>query len=195
MKTWNILKEILSKRLNAIVRLPQPWNSDSQRQKTFLAPYSNMQIRNYETVCSNHHSPSSTLRSKGLSCSKMKWWTIYTSLPVNAIVRLPHFCNGDGQGQETYFAPPVDKKTGNYDTECCAQTTISSLSTLRPKGLSSSKMKWCAIYTNLPINTIVRLPHPWRGISQVQENIFSKLGSDKQTRVWNAMLNYGMVVT
>ena len=46
----------------------------------------------------------------------MKWWVIYTNLPVNAIVRLPHPRSGDSQGQETFLAPSADKQTRNYDT-------------------------------------------------------------------------------
>ena len=41
---------------------------------------------------------------------------IYTNLPVNAIVRLPHPRRGDSQGQETFLAPSADKQTRNYDT-------------------------------------------------------------------------------
>ena len=65
---------------------------------------------------------------------------IYTNLPVNVIVRLPHPRSGDSQGQETFLAPSADKQTRNYDTECSNHHP--SLSTLRPKGLSRSKMKW-----------------------------------------------------
>ena len=52
-----------------------------------------------------------TLRSKGLSHSKMKWWAIYTNLPVNTIVRLPHPWGRDSQGQETLLAISADKQT------------------------------------------------------------------------------------
>ena len=45
----------------------------------------------------------------------MKWWAIYTNLPVNAIVRLPHPPSGDSQGQETFLAASADKQTCNYD--------------------------------------------------------------------------------
>ena len=41
---------------------------------------------------------------------------IYTNLPVNAIVRLPHSRSGDSQGQETFSAPSTGKQTRNYDT-------------------------------------------------------------------------------
>ena len=46
----------------------------------------------------------------------MKWWAIYTNLPVNAIVRLPHPRSRDSQGQETFLAPSADKQNRNYDT-------------------------------------------------------------------------------
>ena len=65
---------------------------------------------------------------------------IYKHLPVNAILRLPHPRSGDSQGQETFLAPSTDKQTRNYDIECSNHHP--SLSTLRPKGLSRSKVKW-----------------------------------------------------
>ena len=65
---------------------------------------------------------------------------IYTNLPVNIIVRLPHPRSGDSQGQETFLAPSADKQTRNYDTEFSNHHP--SLSTQRSKGLSRSKMKW-----------------------------------------------------
>ena len=123
-----------------MVRLPHPRSGDNQGQETFLAPSSDKQTCNYDIECSNHHPSLSTLRPKGLSCSKMKWWAIYTNLPVNVIVRLPHPRSGNSQGQEMFLAPSADKQTRNYDTECSNHHP--SLSTLRPKGLSRSKMKW-----------------------------------------------------
>ena len=65
---------------------------------------------------------------------------IYIYIPVNTIARLPHSPSGNSKGQETFLAPPADKQTRNYDTECSNHHP--SLSTLRPKGLSRSKMKW-----------------------------------------------------
>ena len=65
---------------------------------------------------------------------------LYTNLPVNVIVRLPHPRSGDSQGQETFLAPSADKQIRTYDTEWSNHHP--SLSTLRPKGLSRSKMKW-----------------------------------------------------
>ena len=81
--------------VNAIVRLPYPRSGDSKGQETILAPSADKQTRNYDIESSNHHPSLSTLRSKGLSCSKMKWWAIYTNLPVNTTVRLPHLQSGD----------------------------------------------------------------------------------------------------
>ena len=56
-----------------IARLPHPQNGDSQGQERFLAPFADKQTRNFDTECSNHHPSVSTLKSKGLSRSKMKW--------------------------------------------------------------------------------------------------------------------------
>ena len=50
-----------------------PQSGDSQSQETFLAPSADKQTRNYDTECSNYHLSLSALRSKGLSCRKMKW--------------------------------------------------------------------------------------------------------------------------
>ena len=41
---------------------------------------------------------------------------IYTNLPVNVIVRIPHLQSGDSQGQETFSVPSADKQTRNHDT-------------------------------------------------------------------------------
>ena len=43
-------------------------------------------------------------------------YNIYTNLPVNVIVRLPHRGSRDIQGQETFLAPSADKQTRSYDT-------------------------------------------------------------------------------
>ena len=59
--------------MNAIVRLPHPRSGGSQGQETFLAPSADKQTRKYDTDCSNHHHSLSTLSSKGLIRSKMKW--------------------------------------------------------------------------------------------------------------------------
>ena len=44
------------------------------------------------------------------------------------------------------------------------------------------------IYTNLPRNVTVRLPHPWRGNSQCQETFLAP-SADKETRNNNTELN------
>ena len=54
---------------------------DNHGLETFLAPSANKQSCNYDTEWSNHYPSLSTLRSKGLSHSKMKWWAIYTNFP------------------------------------------------------------------------------------------------------------------
>ena len=101
--------------VNAIVRLPHLRTGGRYGQKMVLATSANNQIRNYNTECSNHHPSLSTPRSKGLSRSKMKWWSIYTNLPVNAVVRLPDRQSGDRQGQKIFLAPSADKQTCNYE--------------------------------------------------------------------------------
>ena len=176
MKWWAICTNLP---VDVIVRLPNLRSRDSQGQETFLAPSADKQTRNYDIECLNHHPSLSTLRPKGLSHSKMKWWAIYRNLPVNVIVRLPHPRSGDSQGQETFLAPSADKQTCNYDIECSNHHP--SLSTLRPKGLSRSKMKWWAIYTNLPVDVIVRLSHPRSGDSRNQETFWAPT-AEKQTR-------------
>ena len=105
------------------------------------------------TECSNHHPFLSTLRSNGLSGSNMKWSAMYTNLPVNVTVSLPHPRSGDSQGQETFLAISADKQTCNYDTEC-SNHHPPYLSTLRSKGLSRSKIKCWAICTNLAVNVM-----------------------------------------
>ena len=65
--------------------------------------------------CPKHHLSLSNTMSKRLSYSMMKWWALYTNLPVNATGRQPHPRSGDIQGQEMFLAPSADKKTGNYD--------------------------------------------------------------------------------
>ena len=131
--------------VDVIVRIPHLRIGNSQGPDTFVGPSSEKKTCNYDIECSNHHPSFSTLSPKWLSHSKMKWWGIYTYLPVDVIVRLRHRRTGDSQGQETFLAPSADKKTRNYDIECSKHH--SSLSTRKPKGLSRSKMKWAAIYS------------------------------------------------
>ena len=154
MKWWPIHT---NNPVDVIVRLAYPRSGDSQNKETFLEPSPDEQTRNYHTECSNLHPSLSTLRPKGLSRSKMKWSAIYTNIPVDVIVRLPHPQSGDSQSQETFLASSADKQTHNYDIE--RSNHHPSLSRLRPKRLSPSKMKWSPIYTNLPMDVIVRLPH------------------------------------
>ena len=78
----------------------------------------NLQLWHRVLKCSIHHPSLSTLRPKGLSSTKMKWWATYRNLAVNPKVRLPHPPSGDSQGQETILTPSADNQTRNYDTEC-----------------------------------------------------------------------------
>ena len=64
---------------------------------------------------------------------------IYTSLLVNAIIRLVHPGRGDSQHQQSRLPQNVEKQTRSY----------SSLSTLRPKELICWKMKWWSIYAQI----------------------------------------------
>ena len=41
---------------------------------------------------------------------------VYTTLPVNVIVRVLRPRSGDTQGQETLLAPSANKQTRNYGT-------------------------------------------------------------------------------
>ena len=72
---------------------------------------------------------------------------IYKNFLVNAIFRLPNPSSGDRKCLGTFLAPSADKRKRNYGTECSNHHP--SLSTLRSKGL--------AIYTNLPVDSIVSL--------------------------------------
>ena len=58
-----------------------------------------------------------------------------------------------------------------------AQTTIPSY---RTKAKTRSKIKWRTIYLNLPVNVIVRIPHPWSRESQGWET-FLTTSPDKKT--------------
>ena len=60
--------------VNSILRLLHSQSGDRQGQESFFAPSADNQTRNYDTDCSNRHPSLSTLRSKGLSRSKMKWY-------------------------------------------------------------------------------------------------------------------------
>ena len=116
---------------------------------------------------------------KRLSRSKMKWWAIYTNLPVNAILKLPHTHSRYSQSQEAFLESSAEKQTCNYGTECSNLDPF--LSILRSKGLSHIKMKSWAIYLNLPVNAIVRLSHPQNRDSECQEMFLAPFG-DRQTR-------------
>ena len=94
----------------------------------------------------------------------------YIYLLANAIVRVPNSRRGDNQGGGTFLARSADNQTRNYDTECSNYRP--SLSTLRPKRLSRRKMECWVIYTDLPVNAIVTLPHPQSGDEGMRKEIF-----------------------
>ena len=175
-KCWAIYK---NSPVDVTVRLPHPRSGDSQGQKTFLAPSVDKPTRNYDIECSNHHPSLPNLRPKGLSRSKMKWLPIYTNLPMDVIVILPHLRSGHSHGQETFLAASADKRTRNYDIE--SSNRQHSLSTLRPNRLSRSKMKLWAIYTNLPVDVIARLRHRRSGDSHGQQTFLTS-SAEKKTR-------------
>ena len=162
-----------------MVKLPHRWSGDSQGLERFLAPSAEKQSRNYYIECSNHHPLLSNVRLKGLSSSKMKWWAISTNWPLDVKVRLPHPRRGDSPKQERFLAPSAQKPTRNYDIESSNQHP--SLSTLRPKRLSCSKMKWWDIHTVLPADVVVRLPHPRCGDSQGKKKFLAP-SADMSTR-------------
>ena len=130
--------------VNAIVRPPHPHSGDSQSQETFLVSSADNQTHNYDTECSNHHPSLSILTSKGLSRSQMKRLAMYTNLPLNVIIRLPHPWSGDSQWKQTFLALFADNESRNYDAECSNYYPL--LSTRRSKELNRSKMKWSARY-------------------------------------------------
>ena len=165
--------------VDVIVRLAHLRSGDSQFQVTFFAPSVDKQTCNYAIECSNHHPLLSTLRLKGLSLSKMKWLAIHTNLTVDVIVRLSHPQSWDSQNQETFWAPTAEKPICNYDIE--GSKHHPPLSTLSTNELSRSEMKWLTIYTNLPMDVIVRLPHPWSGNSHCQETFLAP-SADRETR-------------
>ena len=108
MKWWAIHT---NNPVDVIVRLPYPRSGESQRQETFLALSTDKPTRNYDKECSNHHPYLSTLRPKRLSRSKMKWWAIYTNLPMDVIVTLPHARSWNSEGQETFHHPLLTSQT------------------------------------------------------------------------------------
>ena len=153
MKWWALYWNLP---MDVIVRLPHPRSWNREGRETFLEPSANRQARNYDIECSNYHTSLSTLRPKGFSRSKKKWWEIYTNLPVDVIAWPPHPWSGYSRGREMFLAPSAYKQTRNYHIECSKHHP--SLSNLRPKWLRYSKMNSWAIHTNLPVDVTVSLP-------------------------------------
>ena len=140
--------------MNVRVTQPYPQSRDSQGKDTVLASSAGKKTCNYDTECSNRHPSLSTLKPKGQGLSKMKWWAIYRNLPVNLRFRLPDPWREVSHDQENFLAPSADKETCSYDKECSSHQP--TLSTLRPKRVSCSKMKRRTIFKYLPLNVIVR---------------------------------------
>ena len=156
MKWW---AKFTNLQLNPIVSPPHPQSGDSLNQDAFLASSGNFQIQSYAKEYSNHHRSKSTPMPNRLSCSKVKWWAIYTNLVVTTIVTItpPHPRSRDSLFQEKFFARFPDNKSWNYDTKSLNHSRSQSIP--RSQGSSCSKMKWRPLYTYLPVNAIVRPPH------------------------------------
>ena len=75
--------------VNAIVKLPHIWSTYSQ--KMFLPPSADKQTRKYDSECSKHYPPINTKVKEIEPYLDEMVSYIYTNLPVNAMVRLPHF--------------------------------------------------------------------------------------------------------
>ena len=163
---------------DATVRLFHTRDGDSQSQEKFIAHFAEERTHKYDIECSNLYPSLSTLKLKGLTCSKMKWWAIYANLQVDAIVTLSIPLSGDKQDQEIFLVPSGHNQTCSYNTESSNQHL--HLWNIRLNALSHSKMKWWAIYTNLAVNAIVTLPHRWSGDSPAQETFLAP-SADKQT--------------
>ena len=105
-KWWATHTNIL---VHVMVRLAHPRSGDSQKQERFLAPSADKKTSNYDKECSNRHPSLSTLCEKGLSRNKIKWWAIYTNLPMDVIVRIRHRRRRESPGQKMFLAPSADK--------------------------------------------------------------------------------------
>ena len=75
--------------VNATVKLPHIWSTYSQ--KMFLPPSADKQTRKYDSECSKHYPPINTKVKEIEPYLDEMVSYIYTNLPVNAMVRLPHF--------------------------------------------------------------------------------------------------------
>ena len=94
---WRAIYTNLS--VNDVVGLRHPRSGDSLQQEAFVALPADKKTGNYDIEYWDRHLYLLTLRPKELSIRKMKWWVIYTNLPVKAIVRLPNPRIGVTQSQ------------------------------------------------------------------------------------------------
>ena len=53
-------------------------------------------------------------------------------------------------------------------------------------------MKWLPVNTNLPVNAIVRLPHPWSGNSVGQETFLAVTG-ENETLTYDTVSNSAII--
>ena len=107
----------------------------------------------------------------------MKWWAIYTNLPLDGIVTLSDLRRGDSLRRESFLASSAEKQIYNYHMECSMHHP--SLSTLSLKGLSLSKVTSWAINTNLPVNAIVSLSHSQSKDSQGRKKFLAPSANKK----------------
>ena len=124
--------------VNTIVRLPNSRSRDSQDQETFLPSSTDNKIYNYDSKCLGN-TTNTQIQATELKQDEMVNHA-YSHSPVNAIARLTYPRSRDILGKETFLPPSVENQTCNYYTECLNHHL--SLSALRTKGLSRSKMKW-----------------------------------------------------
>ena len=71
---------------------------------------------------------------------KTRAYNKFTNLHIHKFTSKSHSQTNTGPGQKTFLLPSADNQIRNYDREC--SYLHPSLSTLKSKGLSRSKMKW-----------------------------------------------------
>ena len=96
-----------TKQCNPILegRYPCPWPGN------FLVP---LLTSKPATITQSAHitTPPNQQKVPGLTHSKIKWLAKYTYIQIyQEIVRLSHRRSGDSQGNETFWAPSLDKQT------------------------------------------------------------------------------------
>ena len=83
---------------------------------------------------------------------------IHRCVYMHSIVRLPDSCCGGIQCKESFSVPPLDNRTGKYDTECAS--LLLSINT-KSLGIELYHDEMVSYFDkNLQVNTIARLLHP-----------------------------------